>query len=333
MKNRINVQRRAMLGGAMSIAALSVIPKSLRAQSGHAYPNKPITIVVPFAPGGGADITTRIVSQELAKRLNANIVVTNRPGAGTQIANSAVARAQPDGYTLLLGVTNLIQAPFLYKELPYDVFDDFTPLAQLATTSSMFTMPAVRGVKTFQEFLDYANARKGKLNYGSTGNGITTHLHGAQLNSKLDLGMVHVPYAGTAPLINALVGDQIDCSFVDVAPLKPHVDAGKLNVLAATGPARNPLFPDVPTLAELGIDGFESVAWFSLFGPAGLPQEVIDVVSTNAYEVLKMDNVVERLSQLGLVPSRLNREEFMQSMVDDMPKWESMIKAGDIRID
>jgi len=317
----------------MSIAALSAMPASVRAQGAGKYPSRPITVVVPFAPGGGADITTRIVTQELAKRLEANIVVVNRPGAGTQIANSSVARAEADGYTLLLGVTNLIQAPFLYKELPYDVFKDFTPLAQLATTSSMFTMPSVRGVKTFQEFVEYANARKGKLNYGSTGNGITTHLHGAQLNSKLGLGMVHVPYAGTAPLINALVGDQVDCSFVDVAPLKPHVAAGKLNVLAATGPARNPLFPDVPTLAELGIDGFESVAWFSLFGPAGLPEEVIDVISINAYEVLKMDAVVDRLTQLGLVPSKLTRGQFMQSMVEDMPKWESMIKAGDIRID
>lgn len=334
MKNeKVNIQRRHFIGGAMSVAAMTAFPKVLNANSLDNYPKQPITIVVPFAPGGGADITTRIVSQELTKRLDANIIIVHRPGAGTQIANSSVARARPDGYTLLLGVTNLIQAPGLYKELPYDVFEDFAPIAQLATTASTFTVPASSGITTFAEFMEYAKAKKGTLNYGSTGNGITTHLHGAQFNSMLDLDMVHVPYAGTAPLINALLGDQVECAFVDISPLKPHVEAGKLNVLACTGPNRTLLFPDVPTLAELGVQGFESVAWFSLFGPAGMPQPAVELLSEHIQEVLKMDSVKGRLHELGLVPSALNRQEFAQSMVDDMPKWAAMIKAGNISIE
>ena len=326
-------ERRLALKAAISATAAGMIPGLVQANNDAAYPSRTITILVPFAPGGGSDIVARLLAVELSKRLKVGVVVDNKPGAGGQLGTSMVARANPDGYTLLLGITTLIQAPSLYKSLPYDVFKNFVPLAQLATSVNFLVVPASLPINSYKEFLDYTKARQGKINFGSNGNAGTSHLHASLLNSVLKLDMVHVPYNGSGPLLTAMLGQQIDCAFVDIAPLRPHVLSGKLRILAVTGPKRSATFPDVPTLEELGVPGFDPVGWFSLFAPAGVPESIRTLISNSTIEVMRSPEIVKRVEELGLTPSQMSQSAFADSMRTDLAKWQKMIQAGNVRVD
>jgi len=297
------------------------------------FPSRPVTIIVPFAAGGGSDILARLVAHELGNRWKSGVIVENKPGAGGQIGNAQVARAKADGYTLLLGITTLIQAPALYKNLPYDIFKDFTPLAQLATSTNYLVVPAASPVNSLKEYIAYVKARQGRLSYGSNGNAGTSHLHGALLDATQRLGMVHVPYAGSGPLLTALLGHQVDGAFVDIAPLRQHVAAGKLKVLAGTGNRRSPALPNVLTLDELGIPGFDPVGWFALLGPANLPEPVRKATVDALEEVLQSPDVMKKIEELGLAPAQLTGDAFGQRMREDKPKWEKMIEAGNVKVD
>ncbi|MGC3987957.1 MAG: tripartite tricarboxylate transporter substrate binding protein [Pseudorhodoferax sp.] len=333
MKSPCSRGRRSFVFSAGAAALASVLPHGRSFGSEPAYPSRPVTIVVPFAPGGGSDIVARMLAIDLSKRWGTAVVVENKPGAGGQIGNAFVARAAPDGHTLLLGITTLIQAPSLYRNLPYDAFRDFTPLAQLATSSNFLVLPASSPTGTLKEFVASVRARPGKVSYGSNGNAGTSHLHGALLNASQKLDMVHVPYNGSGPLLTALLGQQVDCAFVDIAPLRPHVLAGKLKVIAVTGPRRSAAFPQTPTLEELGVPGFEPVGWFSLFGPANLPEAVASKVSTTALQAMRTPEVEKRLEELGLTPSQLSTQAFAEAMKTDFPKWQKMIREGDVHVE
>jgi len=333
MESPCRHSRRRFVIATGAACAAAVLPTGPSLASDSAFPSRPVTVVVPFAPGGGTDIVARMLAAELSKRWGSPVVVENKPGAGGQIGNAAVARAAPDGHTLLLGITTLIQAPSLYKSLPYDAFRDFTPLAQLATSSNFLVLPASSPVNTLKELLASVRSRPGKVSYGSNGNAGTSHLHGALLNASQKLDMVHVPYSGSGPLLTALLGQQVDCAFVDVAPLRPHVLAGKLKVIAVTGPRRSPAFPQTPTLEELGVPGFDPVGWFSLFGPANLPEAVANKVSTTALQAMRSAEVEKRLEELGLTPSQLSPQAFAESMQRDFPKWQKMIREGNVHVE
>lgn len=324
--------RRCAVMTAAATVATALIPTLSQAAGEANYPNKPISIIVPFSPGGGTDIVARLLSAELGKKLNANMIVENKPGAGGRIGNDFAAKSAPDGYTLLLGITTLIQQPSLYKSIPYDAFKDFSPLAQLATSVNFLAVPSDSPIHSYSDFLKYVKERKGKINYGSSGNAGTSHLHSSLLNTLESLDMVHVPYKGSAPLLTALLGHEVDYAFVDVASVRPHVLSGKLRVVAVTGPNRSKTFPDVPTFKELGVAGFEPVGWFSLFAPAGVPESIQNLISTTTLEIMRAPETIERLDKLGLTPSQLSRKEFADSMKPDMIKWEKMIKAGDVRV-
>ncbi|MEJ8845615.1 tripartite tricarboxylate transporter substrate binding protein [Variovorax rhizosphaerae] len=326
-------RRRSVISLAAAALAGGLFPMLSLADSDTTYPTRPVTIVVPFAPGGGTDIVARLLATELSRRWNVGVIVENKPGAGGQIGSAFVAKAAPDGYTLMLGITTLIQAPSLYKSLPYDVFKDFTPLAQLATSVNFFAVPVASPANSLKEYLALVRSRGGKASYGSNGNAGTSHLHGALLNATQKLDMVHAPYSGSGPLLNALLGQQVDGAFVDVAPLRPHVQAGKLKVLAVTGPRRSTTFPDVPTLEELGIPGFDPVGWFALFGPAGMPAAVRSKVSAATMDVLRAPETVKRIEELGLTPSQLSQQAFADSMRTDLVKWQKMIQAGNVSVE
>lgn len=329
----LRLNRRSVISIASAALAGGLFPALSQASAEQPYPSRPVTIIVPFAPGGGTDIVARLLATELAKRWNVSVVVENKPGAGGQIGGSFVARSASDGHTLMLGITTLIQAPSLYKNLPYDVFKDFSPLAQLATSVNFFVVPVSTPVNSLKEYIALVKSRQGKASYGSNGNAGTSHLHGALLNSTQKLDMVHVPYSGSAPLLNALLGQQVDGGFVDIAPLRPHVQSGKLKVLAVTGSRRSAAFPDVPTLEELGIPGFDPVGWFALFGPAGMPEAARTKVTSATMEVLRTPEIAKRIEDLGLTPSQLSQQAFADSMRTDLVKWQKMVQAGNVSVE
>ncbi len=297
------------------------------------YPNRPVTIIVPFAAGGGTDIVARMLGNELSKRWKTSVVVENKPGASGQIGNAMVARAKPDGYTLLVSTTAIIQEPGLYKQLPYAVFKDFTPLAQIATSTSYLVVPASTPVQNVDEFVAYAKSRKGHISYGSNGNGGSAHLQGSLFNASNQLDMVHVPYAGSAPLITALLGKQVDAAIVDIPSLRAFLQSDKLKILAGTGQKRNPLLPQVPTLKEKGFSGFEPIGWYAIFGPAGLPEPIKQTISEALQDAMKQPPVFKRIEELGLTPAPLPADAFAQQMKADTPQWERMIKAGNVTIE
>jgi tripartite-type tricarboxylate transporter receptor subunit TctC len=329
----LRLKRRFVLSTAAAALASSFVSALSWANTESPYPSRHVTIVVPFAPGGGTDIVARMLAAELSKRWKVSVVVENKPGAGGQIGSNFVARSAPDGYTLMLGITTLIQAPSLYKSLPYDVFKDFTPLVQLATSVNFFAVPAASPANSLNEYVALVKSRRGKASYGSNGNAGTSHLHGALLNATQKLDMVHVPYSGSGPLLNALLGQQVDGGFVDIAPLRPHVQAGKLKVLAVTGTRRSTTFPEVPTLGELGIPGFDPVGWFALFGPAGMPEAARSTVSSATMEVLRTPEMAKRIEELGLTPSQLSQQAFTDSMRADLVNWQKMIQAGNVSVE
>jgi tripartite-type tricarboxylate transporter receptor subunit TctC len=325
--------RRFVLAASASAVASGLVPSLSRASTDASFPSRPVTILVPFAPGGGTDIVARLLANELSKKWKLGVIVENKAGAGGQIGASTVARSAADGHTLLLGITTLIQAPSLYKSLPYDVFKDFAPLAQLATTVNFLTVPAASPIHSYKDFLAFAKSRQGKISFGSNGNAGSSHLQGSLFNAAHKLDMVHVPYNGSGPLLTALLGQQIDCAFVDIAPLRPHVVSGKLRVLAVTGPKRSAFFPDTPTFDELGIHGFEPVGWFSLFAPAGVPEPIRSAISTSVMQAMRAPEIVKRVEELGLTPSQMTQQAFAESMQVDLLKWQKMIQAGNVRVD
>ncbi|WP_317925003.1 MULTISPECIES: tripartite tricarboxylate transporter substrate binding protein [unclassified Cupriavidus] len=331
----LRLRRRQTLGALMLATTLALGPTFATAQGTAAgnYPNRPVTIIVPFAAGGGTDIVARMLGNELSKRWKTSVVVENKPGASGQIGNAMVARAKPDGYTLLVSTTAIIQEPSLYKHVPYAVFKDFTPLAQIATSTSYLVVPASTPVQNVDEFVAYAKSRKGHISYGSNGNGGSAHLQGSLFNVSNQLDMVHVPYAGSAPLITALLGKQVDAAVVDISSLRAHLQSDKLKILAGTGQKRNPLLPQVPTLKEKGFSGFEPIGWYAILGPAGLPEPLKQTISDALQDALKQPAVIKRIEELGLTPAPLPADAFVQQMKADSPQWERMIKAGNVTIE
>lgn len=328
--------RRTQTSCALMLALTLALGPTLASAQGTAagtYPNRPVTIIVPFAAGGGTDIVARMLGNELGKRWKTGVVVENKPGASGQIGNALAARAKPDGYTLLLSTTALIQEPGLYKKLPYTAVKDLTPVAQVATSTNFLVVPASSPANTLKEFITYARGHQGRLSYGSNGNGGSSHLHGSLFNSVNKLEMVHVPFAGSAPLLTALLGQQVDAAFVDISPLRAQLNSGKLKVLAGTGPKRSALLPNVPTMSEEGIAGFEPVGWFGMFVPSGVPAPIRKTISDAVVDALKTPEIVKRFEELGLSPAQVAPDAFAERMREDTPKWEQMIKAGNVTVE
>ena len=317
------------------LVACSILACASGAGAQGTYPSRPITIVVGFSAGGTTDIITRLISDELRKGLGQPIVIENRPGAGGNIGAELVARAKPDGHTLLMGsVGPLAINASLYKRMPYDNLKDLTPISLVAHVPNMLVVnPRTVPAQTFQEFVALAKANPGKYFYASTGSGTSSHLSGVLLNQLAGLDLTHVPYKGAVALNDVLSGESVQCMFATIPSAIQLVRGGKLRALAMTSLRRSGGVPDVPTIAESGFPGFDASSWFGLVGPAGLPREIALKVQGEVARILKDPALREKFIQQGADPIGSTPDEFGQYMKDETAKWAKIVKASGAQAD
>jgi tripartite-type tricarboxylate transporter receptor subunit TctC len=298
------------------------------------WPEKPIQIVVGFAPGGFTDVLARLIGQKLQERLGRPVVVENRAGAAGTIGADLVAKARPDGYTLLLGHSNSnAVAPALYPKLPYDVLRDFTPVVRIATTPLLLTVNAAVPAKDVQSFIALSKSKQGGLSFASSGNGSAQHLAAARFMLATQTRMTHVPYKGSGQAIVDLLAGTVDLNFESPPNVLQHLQTGKLRALAITNAKRSPLLPEVPTLAEAGVPDAEMLQWFALLGPAGLPQPIVDKLNSEVNAILQQPDVAEKIASQGGEIIGGSARQFAEFLPKDTTAWAQLIKEANIRID
>lgn len=316
---------RALLAGAIAALAMPAFAQD--------YPSRPIRVIVPFSPGGAVDGPMRIIAQELSKRLNAQVVIENKPGAGATIGTEIVAKAAPDGYTLLLASqTNAISAS-LYKNLTYDPVEDFAPVSLIGREPGVLVVNPSLPVKTFQEFVTYVKERPGQLDYASSGNGSGQHLFAALLASRAGLKMNHVPYRGSGQATADLLGGQVQMSIPGTAGMVGHIKAGKLRPLAVTGARRSPQLPDVPTVIESGIPGFEAYVWMGLLTPKGTPAPIIEKLHREVLQALATNEVKTYMANAGIEIAGSTPAEFGTFFRSERDLWAKVVRDTGAKID
>jgi len=315
----------------VAIAALA-LAASL-ACAADEYPARAVRVVVPFAPGGGTDVVGRILAQQLSQRLGQSFVIDNRPAGSGIVGADFVAKAQGDGYTLLFAFSSLSSSAKLISKLPYDPIADFAPVA-LATTSPlvMFLHPSVPATN-LKEFIAYAKANPGKLNYGSSGPGSSPHLATELLMSMAGIQMTHIPYKGIAPAITAQLANEVQMSLTPIAVGMPHARAGKLRALAAAGMKRSAAIPDVPTIDESGLPGFEVIGWWGMLAPSKTPRPVVVLLNREVRAALENPDVKKSLLDQGMDPAGGTPEEFGALIRADMDKWGDVGKRLGVKLD
>ena len=290
------------------------------------YPNKPVRIIVPFAAGGVADMLPRIVGEKLSVKWGQPVIVENKTGAAGNIGMAEGARADPDGYTLVLAPAgNLTVNPKLFANLPFDTHRDLTPVTLLAQSPNVLVVHPSVPAKSLRDLIAYAKANPGKLNFASPGAGSGAHLAGELLNADADVKTVHIPYKGIAPAVSDLVGGQVQMMFAGISTVLQHVKAGKLVALAIASPKRSPQLPDVPTVAESGLPGFDVTSWYGIVARTGTPAVVIQKVQRDMAEALKAPDVVSRLEGLGLEPVGNTPAEFKARIEAESRKWGDIV--------
>ena len=297
------------------------------------YPNKPIRLVVPFPAGGATDIFARAVSQKLGEKMNTTIFVDNKPGAGGTIGSDIVAKAPADGYTLLLATSSTHSiGPSFGGKLPYDAVADFTPIAHVGNAPSIMVVPNSAPAKTVKEWVDYARKNPGKLNYASSGNGTIVHLTSEYFKAQAGLFLVHIPYRGTALAIPDLVSGKVDVLFDSLPSGLPHVKEGRLRALGITSLKRSPLLPELPAISET-VPGYESVTWFGMYGPKGLPADLAARINAGVNQALQEADVKERLARLGIEPAGGTPQQFATMADNDRAKWKKIILDRKIAVE
>ena len=310
--------------------ALMLAPAIAVAQT---YPSKPVRIVVPFAPGGGTDILTRVISPRLADALGQQIVVDNRAGAGSTIGSEFVAKSAPDGYTLLMVDTSFTTNPSLYQKLPYDSARDFAPVSLMASAPVILIVHPSVPVRTVKEFVALAKAKPGQLNFASGGPGSSTHLGGELLKSAAGIDLQHIPYKGTGPAVADVLGGQVVMMFAGISSVKQHVTVGKLRAIAVTGAKRSPAMPEVATFIESGLAGVDSGTYWGCLAPAGTAREIVGRASSAIAGVLKLPDVSQRLVELGFDPIGGTPDQFAAVIRSETEKWARVIRAARVRLD
>jgi tripartite-type tricarboxylate transporter receptor subunit TctC len=320
-------RRRLLLAG-------GVLPLALRGAAAQAqdWPNRPVTVVVPWAAGGSTDVMVRVILQRMSTDLGQPFVVDNRAGATGTVGHAWVARQRPDGYTLLAATNSTYAiAPHLYASLPYDNEHAFTPITQLATNPQMLCVHPSVPVRNFAEFLAYVRARPGELPFGTSGIGGTSHLATELLMAMTGLQMLHVPYRGGGPAAQAIVAGETKVTFVDVITAVPFLRGGQLRALAVSTTERSPLVPEVPTIAEAGLPGYQSSTDFALLAPAGMPDPLVRRIHATTVAALRSQEVTEKLLQQGMTPVGSTPEEFVAYQRREIAKWGEIIRARNIR--
>jgi tripartite-type tricarboxylate transporter receptor subunit TctC len=320
--------RRTLALAAFSLMAFC--PTSLHAQD---YPSRPVKVIVPFSPGGAVDGPMRVIALELSKRLGQQIIVENKPGAGATIGTELAARAAPDGYTLLLASqTNAISAS-LYTKLAYDPIEDFAPISLLGREPGVLVVNPALPVKTFREFIAYVKERPGQVDYASSGNGSGQHLFAALLASTTGLKMNHIPYKGSGQATTDLLGGQVMVSIPGTAGMVGHIKAGKLRALAVTGATRSPQLPDVPTVIESGVPGYEAYVWMGLLAPRGTPPPIIDRLYRELIQVLASSEVKTYMSTAGIEIVGSTPAEFGRFFRAEKDRWAKVVRETGAKID
>ncbi len=305
------------------------------ASAAQNFPSKPIRIIVGYQPGGAADLVARVAGEGLASKLGQQVVVENRPGAGGLIANELVARAQPDGYTLLLVNSSFAYLPTMYSKLKFDTVADFMPVALVATTQNVLVVNAALPVKNVKELVALAKASPGKLSYASGGPGGSTHLSTEFFKSLTGTDILHIPYKGNAPSISDLSSGQVDMTIGPIPALLPFITGGatKLRALATSGAVRTPMLPDLPTIAEAGVPGYDAGSWYGFMLPANTPEDIRATLEKAFMAVGNSSSFIGHLNTAGAEPSVMSAEEFRRFVASETVKWGKIIREAGIRGD
>jgi tripartite-type tricarboxylate transporter receptor subunit TctC len=315
---------------AFALLATLGIACTVQAQT---YPTKTVRMVVPYPPGGTTDILTRLISQKLTESWSQQVIVDNRSGASGNIGAEAVVRSAGDGYTLLSASTVHTVNPSLYSKLGYDPLKDFTPITLLAQVANILVVHPSLPVTSVKEFIAFAKKRPGELNFSSAGNGSAPHLTAEMFKTMTGVNIVHVPYKGAPPAMADLLAGHVALTFATAPSAVPHVQSGRLRALGVSSAARIPALPAVPTIAEAGVPGYESIGWNGLVGPAGMPQRIVDRLNADVVRILRVPEVSKRLSDLGLEPRTTTAAEFAAFLKAEVVKWAKVVKDAKVKID
>ena len=317
-----------------ALAAAAAIGVVAPAVAQGTYPTKPVRLVVPFPAGGTTDILARAVAQKLSETWGQSVIVDNRPGAGGNIGSELVAKSPPDGYTLLMGTvgTHAIN-PSLYAKMPYDHVKDFTPVILVAGVPNVLVVNLSLPVNSVQELIAYGKANPNKLNFASSGNGTSIHLSGELFRTMTGVQMTHVPYKGSAPALTDLIGGQVQLMFDNLPSSLQFIKAGKLRALAVTSAERSSALPDLPTLSESGLAGFEASSWFGVLAPAGTPRDIVTKLNGAIAAWLASPDAKEKLAAQGAIAAGGPPDAFVKHIADESAKWAKVVKASGAHVD
>jgi tripartite-type tricarboxylate transporter receptor subunit TctC len=325
------LNRRRFVGlAAAAIAAPPILPSRA---AGVEWPVKPVRVVVPFTPGGSTDITARLIGNRLQEVWGQSVVIENKPGAGGNIAADMVAHSDPDGYTILISGPGMATNQFLYPSLSYDSVNDFAPVTRLITQPNLMCVPNSSPAKSVREFIAFCNDNRGKVTYASSGNGTTLHLSGELFKRMANVEMTHIPYRGGAPAINDLIPGRVDVIFDNMPSILQHVKGGSLRGLAVTTKERVTATPEIPTIAESGVPGFDVFSWFGFFVPAKTPREVIAKINADTNAALLYPAVKSRFEELGALPKGSTPAELAAFLQSEIDKWGPVIREAQIRVE
>jgi tripartite-type tricarboxylate transporter receptor subunit TctC len=317
--------RRLLLGSLLALAAGGV--------AAQGYPNRPVKIIVPFGAGGFTDVVARIVGQKLGAALGGTFIIENRPGAGSTIGADLVAKAAPDGYTLVMVSSTHTISPSIYKSLPYDPIRSFTPITKLVDSAYVLVVnPNKVSATTVKDFIALAKARPDSIHYASSGNGSTQHLMGGLFASMSGTQLKHIPYRGSNLAMTDLLSGVVESSFAGLTNALPHLATGKLKALAVTTDTRAPQLPDVPTLAEAGVPGYDASNWLALLGPAGMPQDIVRRLNSEIARIMVQPDTQKALFEAGVQVGLSSPEELSRLMQTEMGKWAKIVKEAGIEI-
>ncbi len=329
------MRSRSYFGGAiLLLLSLGFFAQVAQAQT-SAYPDKAVRIVVPFPPGGAADIFARLVGQKYTELWNAKqtVVIENRSGAGGVIGSDVVAKAPADGYTLLMVTVGHALNPYVYAKLPYDTKKDFTPIGVIANVPSLVVVGAASSANSLKDFLAEAKSKPGTLTFASSGAGTTSHIGAALMESLGGIEMVHVPYKGAAPALQDVMGARVDMSVDIILSSLPLVQGGKLKALAVTSPVRSPLLPNVPTVAESGLPGYDFMAWYMLVAPAGVPEPILVKLNDDLRKIAALPEVRSRIEGMGGVVANSTLTEVREQLNSEFDRWAKVSKERNIKVE
>ena len=316
---------------ALALGALFLSPAAALAQ---AYPTKPIRIIVPFPAGGGVDYIGRLVGKGMSERLGQQVLIDNRPGANAILGLEVLKASPPDGYTIAAASAGpLAVNPFIYSKLPHDTLNDFTQIANMCNFPLLLVVHPSLPVKNVKELIALARARPGEVSYASPGAGNSSHLAGELFNSMAKVKILHIPYKGMAPSVVSTVSGESQINYASIPPILPHVKAGRVRVLGVGNAKRLPSMPDIPTISESGLPGYEAYAWGGMIGPKGLPRDIVMKLNAAIVDTLKQKDVIQRMLADGTVPTPSSPEEFTAYMKAELKKWGAVVKMANIKLE